>query len=269
MSLLIINLITHLLILPPKECYIPGEVAILKSESRIVLINGTPLLPLRVYHNKAIFVLPMGLFDSDILIIEPRKNEFLKVKKCAVEFPVERLTLPPDKVFLSPEDLERVLREKAEMDSIWVRVNPTIYFNGNFILPITGIVKKNFGLRRIINGEERSPHTGIDIKAPAGTQVIAPQDGRVIYVKNTFFGGNSLIIDHGLGIYTMYFHLKEIRVKEGEMLRKGEVIGTVGMTGRATGPHLHWGIRIFGKRINPLSIIKIDFSKYDNYSTFY
>lgn len=268
MLLILINLITILHPMPLKDCYIPGELVVLGSDAQVILINGNPAPPFRTHKNGAVFVIPVGLFSKDILVSNPSNNELILLKKCKFEFPAERLTLPNEMVFLSPENLARYEREKAEMDSIWIKVTNERYFEGKFTLPATGSVVKNFGFRRIINGEERTPHTGIDIKAPLGTPVVASESGKVVYVKETFFGGNSIIIDHGLGIYTMYFHLNEIKVKNGQMVRKGEVIGTVGMTGRATAPHLHWGVRVLGEHVNPLSLIDIDFSKYDNYSPF-
>ncbi len=92
----------------------------------------------------------------------------------------------------------------------------------------------------------------MDIYAEEGMDVKASNNGKVVFVRNTFFGGNSVVIDHGWGIYTMYFHLKDVFVKEGSFVKKGDVIGTVGKTGRATGPHLHWGLRILGARADPL-----------------
>ncbi|MDC4224937.1 MAG: M23 family metallopeptidase [Candidatus Manganitrophus sp.] len=107
-----------------------------------------------------------------------------------------------------------------------------------------------------MNGQPRNPHTGEDISAPLGTPVLASNGGRVILVGDFYFNGQSVIIDHGLGLFSMYFHLAETTVKEGDVVAKGQAIGSVGQSGRATGPHLHWGVRLNGARVNPFSLIE-------------
>ena len=113
-----------------------------------------------------------------------------------------------------------------------------------------------FGLRRWINGERKNSHTGMDIKAPEGQPVKAANSGRVALVGDFFFAGRAVFLDHGQGVYTMYFHLSKIDVEEGQKVSKGEVLGLVGMTGRATGPHLHWGARLGGARVDPASLVE-------------
>ncbi len=176
-------------------------------------------------------------------------------------FPVENLTLPPEKVFLSAEDLKRVEKEKEILDRIWVKVTPERMWFGDFVEPAKGKEGSAFGLRRIINGEERSPHTGRDIIADEGTLVVAINRGRIVWTGTLFFGGNSIIIDHGLGLYSMYFHLSKIMVREGEVVEKGQGIGLVGSTGRVSGPHLHWGVRLLNARIDPFSLKEFNFLK--------
>ncbi|HZX49401.1 MAG TPA: M23 family metallopeptidase, partial [Nitrospirota bacterium] len=129
--------------------------------------------------------------------------------------------------------------------------------DGNFIQPVAGDMSDNFGLRRIINGEQKSPHTGVDVDAPEGAPVQASNSGRAIFTDDQFFSGKTLIIDHGLGLFTMYFHLSEILVTDGANVIKGDIVASVGKTGRATGPHLHWGVRLNGARINPLALINL------------
>ena len=113
----------------------------------------------------------------------------------------------------------------------------------------------NFGKRRVLNGKPMSPHTGLDISAPAGTPIHAAQRGRVVLADNLFFSGNTVIVDHGLGVYTFYGHMKSINVAEGDDVNAGAVVGKVGATGRATGPHLHWTLVVDGARVNPLGIV--------------
>lgn len=240
---------------PEKACYDPGEVFLLKSKAEKITIENKTIPPIGRDEEFKVFLLAVDLFEKEKIIKVNEKKIIVNV--CKKKFPVKRYYFPTELVELSPEDLERVVKEKEMLDQLWERVSPENHIEGGFILPVTGEVKYNFGERRFMNDKERSPHTGVDIYAEEGTPVIASQSGMVVFKGNTFFGGNSLVIDHGLGIYTMYFHLKEILVEEGKLVKKGETIGTVGKTGRATGPHLHWGVRITGSRADPVSLLKI------------
>lgn len=171
-------------------------------------------------------------------------------------FGEERFTVPDSKVHLSEEALARVKREKARIASLWSSGTTERLWEGPFQIPVEGRPGSPFGLRRWINGERRSPHTGMDIKAPEGRPVWAANSGRVVLVGDFFFAGNAVFLDHGQGIYTMYFHLSKVNVVEGQTLKRGEVLGLVGMTGRATGPHLHWGVRLGGARVDPASLVE-------------
>jgi hypothetical protein len=176
----------------------------------------------------------------------------------AGRFAIERLKVAPAFVELSPEDQTRAAKESERMHEIFASVTPERLWTGRFRFPLAGKrTGHNFGKRRILNGEPRSPHTGLDIPAPAGTPIHASQSGRVVLAENLFFSGNTVIMDHGLGVYTLYGHMKAIKVKEGEQVNAGAVIGLVGATGRATGPHLHWGLIVDGARVNPLGIISL------------
>lgn len=172
-------------------------------------------------------------------------------------FGTQRLTLPKEKVELDEETLKRVRLEEEKIGKVWNILTEDHLWDGNFIPPVEGEFSDDFGLRRIINGEPRNPHTGVDITAPEGTPVYASNRGRVIFIDDQFFSGKSLIIDHGLGLFTMYFHLSKILVKEGDPVEKGQMIAKVGKSGRATGPHLHWGMRLNGARVNPVSLISL------------
>lgn len=171
------------------------------------------------------------------------------------KFDEEHLTLPDSMVHLSPESLKRVRRDQAAISSLWPQETAVRYWRGGFILPVEGRPGSPFGLRRWINKEPRNFHTGMDIKAPDGTTVLASNHGRVALVGDFFFSGQSVFIDHGQGLYTMYFHLSKVRVQQGDKVRKGEIIGWVGKTGRATGPHLHWGVRLGRSRVDPEALI--------------
>jgi Peptidase family M23 len=176
----------------------------------------------------------------------------------AGKFAIERLKVAPGFVELSPDDGARAVKESEHMHAILARVTPEPLWTGRFRFPLAGKPRgHNFGRRRVLNGEPRSPHTGLDIPAPRGTPIHAAQGGRVVLAESMFFSGNTVILDHGLGIYTFYGHMKRIEVKEGEKVKVGAILGLVGSTGRATGPHLHWGLIVDGARVNPLSIIRL------------
>jgi len=169
------------------------------------------------------------------------------------DFGVQALSLPDKQVDLDSETLRRVEIEQRTMLTAMQRVTPRAW-DGAFILPSDGNIQNTFGLRRVINGQPRRPHTGEDISAPAGTPVSAINHGTIRLVADHFFSGKSVVIDHGLGLYSMYFHLSDVTVHAGERVAKSQVIGAVGATGRASGPHLHWGVRLNGARVNPLSL---------------
>jgi murein DD-endopeptidase MepM/ murein hydrolase activator NlpD len=174
----------------------------------------------------------------------------------AGKFAIESLKVAPGFVELSPEDRERANKESERVHAIFARLTPERLWSGPFRIPLTGSRSgHNFGKRRVLNGTAGSPHTGLDIPAPAGTPIHASQAGRVVLAENLFFSGNTVIVDHGLGVYTFYGHMKSIHVTEDEDVQAGAVLGLVGSTGRATGPHLHWSLIVDGARVNPLGIV--------------
>ncbi len=166
-----------------------------------------------------------------------------------------RITLPPGMVDLDGPTLERVKREADELKTILEAPPAAPLWNGPFRAPVEGEITGLFGLRNFINGQPRSPHSGVDLKANLGMPVKAMNDGRVVFIADQFFSGLSVVIDHGGAIHSMYFHLDKILVKEQQQVRRGELIGHVGSTGRSTGPHLHLGIRINGARVDPFRLI--------------
>ena len=180
-----------------------------------------------------------------------------RIRVKPANFGTQKLTLPPSKVTLDEETLKKVEIEKEKIGKVWDIFTEGRLWDGKFIPPVAGNMSDNFGLRRIINGEQKSPHTGFDVDASEGAPVQASNSGRAIFTDDQFFSGKTLIRGHGLGLFTMYFHLSEILVTDGANVKKGEVIAKVGKTGRATGPHLHWGVRLNGARINPLSLINL------------
>lgn len=182
-------------------------------------------------------------------------RETTRVRVGRYDYPVQRLTLPKDKVELSPEALARVRRESREIARLWGRSGPR-----RFTLPLRPPLDPlpeggRFGSRRIINGLPRSPHSGMDFTAPAGEPVLATADGTVALVGDHFFGGRSVFVDHGDGLISMYMHLSRVLVAEGDHVKRGQPLGAVGSTGRATGPHLHFGLRWHRARVDPTLLL--------------
>jgi len=175
------------------------------------------------------------------------------------KFPAQHLTLPKDKVDLDEDSLVRVKAEQQQVRSVLEVVSADRLWNGGFIEPLTGTITGAFGRLRIINGQAKSPHNGEDISAPLGSDVVAIGDGLARLTVDHFFSGKGLFVDHGLGLYSMYFHLNDVLVQDGARVTKGQVIGKVGASGRATGPHLHWAVRINGARVNPYALLKLKF----------
>jgi murein DD-endopeptidase MepM/ murein hydrolase activator NlpD len=177
----------------------------------------------------------------------------------AREFRVQRLTLPQGMVDLDPETERRALSEGERLRATYRTVTPARLWRGRFIRPVGGEEPgSGFGARRVINGQPRAPHSGVDYSAPTGTPVFAANAGRVALVAEFFFPGRLVIIDHGLGLHTAYFHLDRVSTAKGQAVERGEIIGTVGATGRATGPHLHFGAQIGEARVDPESLLALD-----------
>lgn len=175
----------------------------------------------------------------------------------AVKFPTERLKVPDEFVQLSPENTERALREQKEIEEIHKTLSGGALWEEPFVSPIPGGVGSNFGKRRVFNGESRNPHGGADLKATTGTPILSTNRGRVVLAKNLFFTGNTVIVDHGLGIYTLYAHLSRIDVEQNAMVERAQLVGLAGATGRVTGPHLHWGARVQNTRVDPFSLVNL------------
>ena len=163
------------------------------------------------------------------------------------------------KVTPAKEDSAEIVREQTDVRRALTTLNmENKSWKGGFDIPLKGTISGNFGNQRIFNGVPKSPHSGTDIATPEGTPVKAAGDGYVVLNgSNYFYGGNMVILDHGMGLQTIYMHLKKSAVKEGEYVKKGQVLGYAGKTGRATGPHLHWGASLNNVRFRPHSLVDL------------
>lgn len=176
----------------------------------------------------------------------------------AVAFATTRLEVEPRYVEPNPEDQARAAREARRTAAIYATMTPERYWSEPFLVPVEGARGgRNFGHRRIFNGQARAPHSGADLRAATGTPILAANRGRVVLADELFFSGNAVFLDHGLGVYSVYLHLSEIAVTEGEMVERGAVLGLAGATGRVTGPHLHWGARVLDARVDPFSLLSL------------
>jgi murein DD-endopeptidase MepM/ murein hydrolase activator NlpD len=182
----------------------------------------------------------------------------MEIEVTAKDYGVRKITIADDsKVNLNEKDLARATRESDHMNKLWGNSISAPFWERPFIMPLDSEVIGNFGRRSMINDQPRSPHTGVDMRGNRGTPVKACNDGLVVLTGDHFFTGNTVVIDHGAGILSMYFHLDKINVMKGDKISRGEVLGTVGSTGRVTGPHLHWGIRVDEQRVDPVGFVKI------------
>jgi murein DD-endopeptidase MepM/ murein hydrolase activator NlpD len=175
------------------------------------------------------------------------------------DFALQHLTLPRGMVDLDPETERRAVAEGERLSTLYRTITPERLWRGPFVRPVAGgEPPMGFGARRVINGQPRSPHSGVDYAAARGTPVVAANSGRVALVGEFFFPGRLVAIDHGLGVYTLYFHLDSVAVTDGDAVDRGQVLGTVGVTGRATGPHLHFGAVIGAARVDPAALLALD-----------
>jgi murein DD-endopeptidase MepM/ murein hydrolase activator NlpD len=204
---------------------------------------------------------PAGSYDFAVSGEIAEGHAFTCVASLTVKegrFATEKLNVAPQFVEPNPEQLARADEERKRLREIFATVTPERLWSGAFRLPLTGVsTGGNFGKRRVLNGEPSSPHSGVDFPAPAGTAVHATQGGRVVLAAPLYFSGNTVVIDHGLGVYTLYGHLSSFSVIAGDAVKAGELIGKVGATGRVTGPHLHWGLTVNAARVNSLDIVRL------------
>jgi murein DD-endopeptidase MepM/ murein hydrolase activator NlpD len=200
----------------------------------------------------------------------PRELQFSAVDACGARhavarrvavvsgrFPSQKLKVPPAYVEPPASELDRIKEDHEKVARVWETGELRRRWSGPFRTPVDAPLRDNFGSRRMFNGKPRSSHEGMDIAAPMGLPVSAPAPARVALADELYFSGGTVILDHGAGLFTLYFHLSRLDVKPGQILEAGHTIGAVGASGRATGPHLHWGARLDHARVNPLGLLDL------------
>ena len=205
-----------------------------------------------------------GASSWRIAVVEPGRIPRTAAGRFVIDrrqFSVQRLTLPRAMVELDPAMERRAALEREALVTLYRTITPARLWRGPFTRPVAAAEPPTgFGARRILNGRPRAPHTAVDYTAPAGTPVVAANSGRVAMVADFFFLGRLVVLDHGLGLYTLYSHLDSAAVGIGDRVDRGQTIGAVGATGRATGPHLHWGVQLGGARLDPLALLDLPIS---------
>ncbi len=178
------------------------------------------------------------------------------LKIAAGNFRLQKLSVDPRYVEVPKEELERVKADQVRVAKAYGRGSPVRLFT-SFARPSTAPSNGNFGARRVYNGKTKSFHAGLDLAAAEGTSVQAAGDGRVVLAGNLYFSGGTVLLDHGAGLFSQYFHMSRIDVKEGDDVAKGALLGASGHTGRVTGPHLHWGAKLRAARVNPEDLLSL------------
>lgn len=243
----------------PRNAAVPGGVAVIElpdiAASDSITFNDQRVLRItRDGKRYAIVGIPLEsqVGAHELLIKQGAQTQRLPFTIHDKAYKTQHLTIKDKrKVTPSEEDLKRIESETVKITkafTIWSD-NPSIDFD--FLAPVAGKRSDSFGSRRFFNKEPRKPHSGMDIAAPAGAPVHASADGKVILTGDFFFNGNSVFIDHGQGLITLYCHLQSIGVRQGATVKRGDIIGKVGKTGRVTGPHLHWGVSLNNARVDP------------------
>ena len=186
-----------------------------------------------------------------------RSARTIRFKIVAGNYKTDLLKVDPARVNPNKKNLQRARKEAAKLKRIYAAGNITRLWENDYQLPITSKITSFYGNKRVYNGQLKSYHNGIDFRAPIGTPVFAPNSGVVKLAENLFYSGNVVIIDHGTTVFTIYAHMSKIKVEIGQQIEKGHLIGLTGATGRVSGPHLHWGVKVKGVAVDPMQFVQI------------
>lgn len=208
---------------------------------------------------KGIVILPIDYYtpsgEANLTWVSPGKTTFFPITVLNASYPTETLSVDPAKVTPPPEALERIALEKAQAEKIYGHFTPIRYWDKPFIRPLDTFITSEYGSARTYNGTLKSYHGGVDFRAKTPTPILATNDGIVVLAEDRYYAGGTIIIDHGEGIYSCYFHMSQFDVKVGENVKRAQNIGLTGATGRITGPHLHFGMMVHSIQADPLDLI--------------
>ncbi|MDD5052114.1 MAG: M23 family metallopeptidase [Sulfuricurvum sp.] len=234
----------------------------LPSPSGTVLMNDLNISVLvhPTDRTKGIAILPVDYYaipgDINLTWISPGKETPLSLNIQKASYPSEILNVDSSKVTPPPEMMDRIDRERTEAYNIYNHFTPIRYWNKPFIRPIESIITSEYGSARIYNGTLKSYHGGVDFRALTPTPILASNDGIIVLAQERYYSGGTIIIDHGEGLYTCYFHLSHFDVNVGDFVNQGQPIALSGASGRITGPHLHFGMMIHGIQADPLDLME-------------
>ena len=243
----------------PREHAVPGGIAVIPlgaSPQRPVARAGETQLLVTGDAQRwvALVGIPLSAKPGAASIVVHRAGQRDETRRYAIapfRYAEQRLSVPPAQVDLSPSDLARYESERDHLARVAATFSDVVPASLALRAPVGGTRSDSFGKRRVFNGQPRQPHSGMDIAAARGTPVVAPAPGRVIDTGDYFFNGRTVWIDHGAGLLTMVCHLDTVDVKPGDAVRAGDVVGSVGSSGRATGPHLHWSVSLNRAMVDP------------------
>lgn len=257
---LALGFITQGVLAAPRNAPVPGGVAIVTlatshGASPMVSFNGIPQ-PVLKFEGRQVALIGIPLdtkAGGHWIVVESGKDrQELPLQIKSRHYPTQALRIPDSKMVTPPPEVEARIEAEQLQIAAWKRhfsaqPEPDIHFD----LPATGPRSARFGVKRVLNGEPRSPHAGLDVAVPVGAPLRAPAAGKVLAVADLYFTGKTVVIDHGQGILTLYAHLSQIDATEGQILKRGEIFGASGVSGRITGPHLHWVVILGGTAVDP------------------
>ncbi len=234
----------------PKVFYRQERVLVTRDEGGWLALVGVPLSATPGRHS--------------VTVVDDQRERSLEFTVADKEYPAQHLTITKKRMVtgFSEQDLKRIAADKVEMDkakAVWSEHA----VDADFAAPVDGRLSSLFGLKRYFNDIPKNPHNGLDIAAPSGTPILAPASGKVINTGNYYFNGNTVFLDHGQGLLSAYLHMTEIKVKPGDVVEQGDPLGTVGETGRVTGPHLHWIVYLNKTPVDPALFISQDIARLD------
>ncbi len=247
------------------QSVINGQTAVIAfsaipQESRVTYgKKNIPLLQHPTIEDKRFILLPIAYRstpgEKKLLVTYADGEKRLELHVEKGDYRSETITVAPSKVKPNKEQAKRTSMEYKEAMSIYHTLNPERYWDKPFIHPMSSKITSPFGTARVYNGSLKSFHSGTDFRAEVGTPVHAVNDGVVVLAKDRYYAGNSVVVDHGEGLYTCYYHLSEMSVKTGDRVSQNDRLGLSGSTGRVTGPHLHFAIMLYGVQVDPLQLL--------------